>query len=121
MHIELSTIPIYLCAMYSIKKDNGKGGSTARVKILGSYIHEELSLFLNKISDIAQQEMLHLALVGNMYTAVGGTDKLYDPKFVPRYPMELLYQKVDLELAAATKKNIENFLKVRIRYRKGAS
>ncbi|PVF96133.1 hypothetical protein CPB86DRAFT_522877 [Serendipita vermifera] len=101
MHIELSTIPIYLCAMYSIKQDNStKGGTTARVKML----------------DVAQQEMLHLALVGNMYHAAGGDKKLYSTDFVFSYPYPLLYQNIQLELAAATKKNLETFVKIESPY-----
>ena len=36
MQVELGTIPLYFCALYSIKRDNGKWGSKARANILGT-------------------------------------------------------------------------------------
>lgn len=32
--VELGTLPIYFCALYSIKRDNGGAGSKARAHIL---------------------------------------------------------------------------------------
>jgi hypothetical protein len=46
-----------------------------------------------------------------MYCAVGGTKKIYHPEFIPTYPTRILYQDVPMELAGATKKNLENFFK----------
>jgi hypothetical protein len=33
--------------------------------------------------------MLHLTLAGNVLRAVGGKFKVYDPDFIPKYPMNM--------------------------------
>ena len=37
MQVELGTLPIYFCALYSIERDNGGWGTKARSNILGTY------------------------------------------------------------------------------------
>nr|VWO96715.1 Uncharacterized protein [Ganoderma boninense] len=96
MQVELGTIPLYFCALYSIKRDNGQWGSKARANILA----------------VAEQEMLHLALAGNMLRALDGKQLLYDESFMPKYPSHILYDKIDMELRPADKKNLDCFLKI---------
>ncbi|PIL22475.1 hypothetical protein GSI_15163 [Ganoderma sinense ZZ0214-1] len=87
MQVKLGTLPIYFCALYSIKlkRDNGQWGSKARANILA----------------VAEQEMLHLALAGNMLRALDGKQLLYDESFMPKYPSQILYDKIDMELRPA--------------------
>ncbi|OBZ79329.1 hypothetical protein A0H81_00194 [Grifola frondosa] len=101
MQVELSTIPLYICALNSIIPDNGGPSSNARVSILA----------------VVEQEMLHLSLAGNMLRALGGKQALYDKGFMPTYPSKILYDEIDMQLRAADKKNIENFLKLEAPYK----
>ncbi|GJE98565.1 ferritin-like-domain-containing protein [Phanerochaete sordida] len=100
MKIELSTMPIYFCALNSIHHDNGGWGTKARFNILA----------------IAEQEMLHLALAGNMLASLGGSQPLYNHKFVPSYPSSILFDNVDMVLRPADKENLECFLKLEAPY-----
>lgn len=58
--------------------------------------------------------MLHLALAGNILCALGGTQPLYDESFIPKYPSCILFDKIEMELRPADKRNLECFLKVSI-------
>lgn len=60
---------------------------------------------------VAEQEMLHLSLAGNMLRALNGTQKLYEHSFMPVYPSKILYDKVDMKLQPANKENLDCFLK----------
>lgn len=67
------------------------------------------------------EEMLHLALVGNVLRAVGGTPKLYDPKVVPTFPSTMPGRTPDLplNLRVMTPENVQTFIDVgqfRIRF-----
>ncbi len=73
------------------------------------------------LAAVAEQEMLHLALAGNMLRALGGTQLLYDKKFMPEYPSQILFDKIDMELRPADKRNLECFLKVSIVSRRVSS
>ncbi|RFC69762.1 ferritin-like protein [Streptomyces sp. AcE210] len=68
--LEHATIPPYLTAMYSLK-----GGKNREVGGI--------------IRSVVMQEMLHLALIGNIMNAVGATPRFDDPKLVPVYPGRL--------------------------------
>jgi hypothetical protein len=65
LSVELSTIPPYLCALYSVKDR-----STAAADL---------------VRDVVVEEMLHMALVSNLMNAVGARPSLA-PEFVPLYP-----------------------------------
>jgi Ferritin-like len=67
IELEHSTIPPYLCALYSLK--TGANEHVARV-----------------IRSIVIQEMLHMALVSNLLISIGGAPRIGHPGFVPRYP-----------------------------------
>jgi len=68
MQLELSTVPPYLCALYSLRDG-----------------HNEIAAQV--IRSVVMEEMLHIALVGNVLNAIGGKVEL--TKHVPSYPTKL--------------------------------
>lgn len=70
LELEHSTIPPYLCALYSLH-DRANAGA-ARV-----------------IKGVVMEEMLHLTLIANILNAVGGKPVLDKPDFIPAYPAYL--------------------------------
>jgi hypothetical protein len=65
---------------------------------------------------VAQQEMLHLALVGNLITAIDSGPKLYAKDVVPTYgglDDTILSSDIPLKLERCEKSNLELFLRVR--------
>ncbi|KAF8208005.1 ferritin-like-domain-containing protein [Mycena galopus ATCC 62051] len=100
MQIELGTLPLYFCALYSIKQDGGQWASSARMHIIS----------------VAEQEMLHLALAGNMLRSLDGVQTLYDRDFMPTYPSQILFDKVDMKLQPANKENLDCFLRIEAPY-----
>lgn len=66
IEVELSTIPPYLYAMYSMTDATSK-----------SY---------KLIQSVVVEEMLHLALAANVLIAVGGTPRFYDEDVLPPIP-----------------------------------
>lgn len=67
IELEHATIPPYLCALYSIKS-----GTNTEVAGL--------------IRSVVIEEMLHMALVSNLLVSIGGSPRIGQPGFVPRYP-----------------------------------
>ena len=67
IELEHSTIPPYLCALYSIKP-----GANVEVSEL--------------IRSVVVEEMLHMALVANIFVSIGGHPDIGHAKFVPQYP-----------------------------------
>jgi hypothetical protein len=67
IELEHSTIPPYLCALYSIKQ-----GANVEVAEL--------------IRSVVIEEMLHMALVCNILISLGGKPNIGHAKFVPTYP-----------------------------------
>jgi hypothetical protein len=65
LSVELSTIPPYLCALYSVRDR-----STAAADL---------------VRDVVVEEMLHMALVSNLMNAIGHKPSLAR-RFVPLYP-----------------------------------
>jgi rubrerythrin len=78
IQVELSTIPTYLYAMYSIE--------------------DETSEPYRLIRSIVVEEMLHAALAANLKVAVGGDPRFYDASVVPSYPMDLPHHSPPLRL-----------------------
>jgi hypothetical protein len=74
MMVELTTIPAYLQATFSID-DAGDADVNAEAR--------------EAIRSVLVEEMLHLTLAANILNAVGGAAALDDPKWVPRYPCPL--------------------------------
>jgi hypothetical protein len=115
MMIELSTIPLYLYAMYSIKLDNGGPGSQARTAIKGFkflLLTFSIGALTTLLQGIVEQEMLHLTLDGNLLSALDGFLDLYDESVMPIYPSEILLQKVPMNLDRTSKENLDCFLQV---------
>lgn len=85
--VELSTVPLYLYAAYSIQTQNYSQWSPG------------LSAF-RTIRSVVIEEMLHLSLARNLMIAVGGGDQLrfYDRAFVPTYPSPMLHHTPELVL-----------------------
>lgn len=67
IELEHATIPPYLCALYSIKP-----GTNIEVAEL--------------IRSVVVEEMLHMALVANIFVSIGGHPNIGHAKFVPQYP-----------------------------------
>lgn len=78
IEVELSTIPPYLYAMYAIEDENSEAYGLIR--------------------SVAVEEMLHLALVSNLLTSVGGTPRLYDEEVIPSFPTALPHHTPELIL-----------------------
>jgi hypothetical protein len=76
--IEMTTIPLYLYAMYSIEDPASEAAHLMR--------------------SVATEEMLHVVLMGNLLLAVGGEPKFYDPTFPPVYPCDMAHHIPPLEL-----------------------
>jgi rubrerythrin len=70
IQLEHATIPPYLTASYSLKF-----GTNGTVRSL--------------ITDIAEEEMLHMAIVANVLNAIGGRPAIDHPEFIPSYPTRL--------------------------------
>ena len=66
IQVELTTIPTYLYALYSIKDRRSQAANVFR--------------------GIVIEEMLHVALASNLMVSVGGRPRFYDRNIVPRYP-----------------------------------
>ena len=79
MQLELSTLPPYLCAEWSIDPDKDPSGVTELV------------------AGIALQEMYHFALAGNILSAIGGPCDMARPEFVVAYPAAELPGGIDLK------------------------
>jgi hypothetical protein len=79
--LELSTIPLYLYAAYSIQTQSYSQWAPG------------ISAF-RAIRSVVIEEMLHLSLVRNLVVALGGGDgiRFYDETFVPRYPSPMLHR-----------------------------
>ena len=56
--------------------------------------------------------MDHLALAGNILRALNAEPVLYNKQFIPTYPTKILISNVPMNLEAAEKTNIINFVKV---------
>lgn len=95
MELEHSTIPPYLCALYSIEP--GKNLEAVEV-----------------ISSVVVEEMLHLTLAANLLNAVGGRPRLAIPKMMPGYPRPLPHgdRSFEISLVRFSPEAIETFLKI---------
>src|SRR6266478_7380938 len=95
IELEHSTIPPYLCALYSIEP--GKNLEAVEV-----------------ISSVVVEEMLHLTLAANLLNAVGGRPRLAIPKMMRGYPRPLPHgdRSFEIFLLRFCPEAIETFLKV---------
>jgi hypothetical protein len=70
IQLEHSTIPPYLAASYSLKL-----GINSAIR--------------NTITEVAVEEMLHMAIVANVLNAMAGRPAIDQPEFIPSYPTRL--------------------------------
>ena len=99
IELELSTIPPYMVAVLSMKVAENREAA-------------------DLIRGVMIEEMLHLALVGNVTNAVGGTVRI-GPGNVPSYPLRMQFEgkkfkdrNFPLNLEAFSREAIETFMKV---------
>ena len=90
IQVELSTIPPYLYAMYSIADPESEAALLIR--------------------SIVAEEMLHAALATNLLLAVGGKPRFDGTYYMPVYPMNLPHHKppLTLDLAPCSLDLVEN-------------
>lgn len=95
IELEHSTIPPYLCALYSIEP--GKNLEAVEV-----------------ISSVVVEEMLHLTLAANLLNAVSGRPRLAIPKMMPGYPCSLPHGDRSFEISFLRfgPEAIKTFLKI---------
>lgn len=100
--LEHSTIPPYLCALYSIK---------AGTNLMAS----------NIIRSVVLEEMLHMIMVANLLNAVGGRPLIGEQeedtkgRFIPSYPTRLpgnIDQELEIDLSYFSKQSIRTFWKI---------
>ncbi len=101
IELELTTIPPYLTAMYSIKQNTN-------------------NKVANVIRNVFIEEMLHMVLSANVLISIGGKVKL-GIENIPIYPCRLMFKgkqfrdrEFDINLAALSKENLEIFLKIEL-------
>jgi Ferritin-like len=92
VELELSTIPPYLCALYSLRP-----GANDDARLI--------------IRSVVVEEMLHMVLVANVLNAIGGEPRVTGAEHVPRYPHELP-DGVVLDLLPFCPEAVEGFLAV---------
>lgn len=81
IEVELSTIPPYLYAMYSIEDQDSEAALLIR--------------------SVVVEEMLHASLVSNLLLAVGGDPNWSSPDIMPSYPGRMHHHRPPLELYLA--------------------
>ena len=92
--VEHTTIPPYLCAMYTLHPGTNLGAHDI-------------------IRSVAMEEMLHMTLAANVLNAVGGHPDIESLKAVPTYPTQLPFNETfDINLARFCPSTIETFLKI---------
>jgi hypothetical protein len=79
--LELSTIPPYATACYSIQERGQYDRSDPQI------VNAEP---IEVIRQVMVEEMLHMVLVANVLNAIGGTPVMNCPEQLPKYPTDLL-------------------------------
>lgn len=99
MIFELSTIPAYMTALISIKKEHNRVPADI-------------------IRSVMMEEMLHMCLVGNILSALGGRVE-FNADNIPSYPLTLTFEgrafknrEFEVNLAPMTSKNIFTFTRI---------
>jgi hypothetical protein len=95
IELEHFTIPLYLCALYSLDAVRNPEAT-------------EL------VSSVLVEEMLHMTLAANLLNAVGGRPQLDNPKVLQGYPRSLPHSDRSLEISLFRfgPEAIETFLKI---------
>jgi len=102
MMLELSTLPPYLCAYWSIY------GTSQNAENVKKYI-----------LSVVQEEMLHMAMACNILNAIGGNPVLNDASKLPSFPCPLPgHSKTNnafrVELNKCCPQSIDTFLKIEL-------
>ena len=92
VELELSTIPPYLCALYTLRP-----GANDEARLI--------------IRSVVVEEMLHMVLAANVLNAIGGEPRVAGADHALRYPHELP-DGVVLDLLPFSPEAVEAFLKV---------
>jgi hypothetical protein len=95
IELEHSTIPPYLCALYSLQ--DGDNVPSAQI-----------------IRSVVVEEMLHMILAANVLNAIDGKPSINHPRFIPEYPTYLPHSDKSflVGLDKFSKSTIETFLKI---------
>lgn len=95
VQLELSVIPPYLCAMYTLRP--GRNDEPAAI-----------------IRSVVVEEMLHMVLASNVLNAVGGTPRFANEHDAPRYPAYLPdgEKRFEVHLEPFCVDAIDTFLKI---------
>jgi hypothetical protein len=95
IELEHSTIPPYLCALYSIREGTNAGAAAV-------------------IRSVVMEEMLHMALASNVLNAIGGSPAIDHPRFVPNYPGYMPHSRDSflIGLEKFSPSSLETFLKI---------
>lgn len=95
VELEHSTLPPYLCALYSIVE----GTNPAAVEV---------------IQGVVIEEMLHLTLAANLLNAVGGRPVLDAPGLLPTRPAHLPHSdgRIELSLRPFSRTAVEGFMAI---------
>ena len=107
MAAELTTIPAYLYAYWSIKPIDD-GGSKAGL------------VAAKTIMSVILEEMLHMGLVSNILNSLGGVPSITASPYLPEYPCYLLrspdttLSSVDVKLQRLSQASMENFLAIEL-------
>lgn len=107
MTLELSTIPPYLCALYSI--ETGDKMQPNNQEEFGDNL--EVTYI---IRSVMMEEMLHFSLVGNILNAVGGEVKINHKEYVPEYPTVMPHSDgaFEISLQKFSKSALQTFLRI---------
>ena len=54
--------------------------------------------------------MLHFALAGNILCSIGGKPMLYGERYIPKYPVRIFNDNLQLNLRGTTNSNLETFV-----------
>jgi len=114
LQIELSTIPPYLYAMYSIKPTTTIDDMNYTINP-GTNNNNINDMITYKIRHVAAEEMLHASLVANLIAAIGRNPVFYSPEIIPFYPNPLPHIEQGLlmvHLSKADEKNFDTFIRI---------
>ncbi|KAG8792527.1 hypothetical protein FRC12_005843 [Ceratobasidium sp. 428] len=92
--LELHTIPMYLFPMYAVKEDDDQNGAVSTIR------------------GIVLEEMLHMALAGNLSCALGFQPILYGVDYTPTYPRGIFYEKTMMNLWPPNHAAMTSFVKI---------
>jgi CDGSH-type Zn-finger protein len=95
IELEHSTLPPYLCALYSIEEGHNQEAAAV-------------------VHSVFMEEMLHLTLAANILNAVGGSPQIDTPSILPVFPTYLPHsdRSFEVPLQKFSKQAIETFLKI---------